>query len=149
MDVTDPAGTQTSYDFGALPSMGLGQVEFVKGSQSAVFGSEAVGGVINLKTLSSDQKGSRGTATSEAGSYDTYAAGLTYEMVGDIGSAALSLSRVQTKGFSAKKTFSNSSPFPGQADNEDDPYSANHLRFSLDHSIKENVSLSLSGLSSS
>ena len=118
MDVTDPAGTQTSYDFGALPSMGLGQVEFVKGSQSAVFGSEAVGGVINLKTLSSDQKGSRGTVTSEVGSYDTYAAGLSYERVGDNGFAALSLSRVQTKGFSAKKT--------GAGANEADPYSSNH-----------------------
>ena len=149
MDVTDPAGTQTAYDFGALPGMGLGQVEFIKGSQSSVFGSEAVGGVINLKTLSSDQKGSRGTVTSEAGTYDTYAAGLTYETVGDSGSAALSLSRLQTKGFSAKKTFSANSPFPGEADNEADPYSANHLRFSLDHYITENVSLSLSGISSS
>ena len=141
MDVTDPAGTQTSYDFGALPSMGLGQVEFVKGSQSAVFGSEAVGGVINLKTLSSDQKGSRGTVTSEAGSYDTYAAGLTYENVGENGAAAISLSRLQTKGFSAKKT--------GAGADEADPYTANHLRFSLDHNIKENLSFSLSGLSSS
>ena len=56
MDITDPSGTQLSYDFGALTGMGLGQVEFVKGSQSAVFGSEAVGGVINLKTLSSDER---------------------------------------------------------------------------------------------
>ena len=141
MDVTDPAGTQTAYDFGALPGMGLGQVEFIKGSQSAVFGSEAVGGVINLKTLSSDQKGSRGTVTSEAGSYDTYATGLTYEKVGDSGSAALSLSRLQTKGFSAKKT--------GTGANEADPYSANHLRLSLDHNINENLSFSISGLSSS
>ncbi len=60
MDITDPSGTQVSYDFGALTGMGLGQVEFIKGSQSAVFGSEAVGGVINLKTLSSNDKGSRG-----------------------------------------------------------------------------------------
>jgi len=88
MDVTDPAGTQTSYDFGALPGMGLGQVEFIKGSQSAVFGSEAVGGVVNLKTLSSDEKGSRGKITSEVGSYDTYAAGLSYEKVDDNGFAA-------------------------------------------------------------
>ena len=144
MDVTDPAGTQTAYDFGALPGMGLGQIEFIKGSQSAVFGSEAVGGVINLKTLSSNEPGARGVVTSEAGSYDTYATGLTYETVGDRGSAAVSLSRVQTKGFSAKKTFSN-----GDADNEADPYSANLLRFSLDHKIKENVNVSLSGLSSS
>ena len=144
MDVTDPAGTQTSYDFGALPGMGLGQVEFIKGSQSAVFGSEAVGGVINLKTLSSDQEGSRGTVTSEVGSYDTYAAGLTYESVGDNGFAALSLSRVQTKGFYAKKTFSN-----GDADNEADPYSGNHLRFVFGHTVNEYVGFNLAALNSS
>jgi vitamin B12 transporter len=144
MDVTDPAGTQTSYDFGALPGMGLGQVEFIKGSQSAVFGSEAVGGVINLKTLSSDQEGSRGTFTSEVGSYDTYAAGLTYESVGDNGFAALSLSRVQTKGFSAKKTFSN-----GDADNEADPYSGNNLRFVFGHTVNEYVGFNLAALNSS
>ena len=141
MDVTDPAGTQTSYDFGALPGMGLGQVEFIKGSQSAVFGSEAVGGVINLKTLSSDQEGSRGTFTSEVGSYDTYAAGLTYESVGDNGFAALSLSRVQTKGFSAKKT--------GLGANEADPYSGNHLRFVFGHTINEYVGFNLAALNSS
>lgn len=141
MDVTDPAGTQTSYDFGALPGMGLGQVEFIKGSQSAVFGSEAVGGVINLKTLSSDQEGSRGTFTSEVGSYDTYAAGLTYESVGDNGFAALSLSRVQTKGFSAKKT--------GLGANEADPYSGNHLRFVFGHTVNEYVGFNLAALNSS
>ena len=141
IDVTDPAGTQTSYDFGALPGMGLGQVEFIKGSQSAVFGSEAVGGVINLKTLSSDQEGSRGTFTSEVGSYDTYAAGLTYESVGDNGFAALSLSRVQTKGFSAKKT--------GLGANEADPYSGNHLRFVFGHTVNEYVGFNLAALNSS
>ena len=144
MDITDPAGTQTSYDFGALNSMGLSQVEFLKGSQSAVFGSEAVGGVINLKTLSSTEVGSRGTFTSEAGSHDTYSSGLTYEVVGDSGSAAVSLSRVQTKGFSAKKKFSN-----GNADNEPDPYSGNSLQLSLDQGLTNSISINFAALSSS
>ena len=81
MDITDPSGTQLSYDFGALTGMGLGQVEFVKGSQSAVFGSEAVGGVINLKTLSSNDEGSRGQLTVDAGSNETYSSSLSYEIV--------------------------------------------------------------------
>ena len=104
MDITDPSGTQLSYDFGALTGMGLGQVEFVKGSQSAVFGSEAVGGVINLKTLSSDEEGSRGQFTVDAGSNETYSSSLSYEKVDEKGSAAVSVSRAETAGFSAKKT---------------------------------------------
>ena len=141
MDVTDPSQPQNSYDFGGLTGIGLGQVEFIKGSQSAVFGSEAVGGVINLKTLSSDQEGSRGVITSEAGSNETYSVGLTYESVGEEGSAAITLSRLQTEGFSAKKT--------GNGANENDPYSGNLIRVAIEQAINKNLKLNFSGLSSS
>ena len=141
MDITDPSQTQTSYDFGALTSMGLSQVEFLKGSQSAVFGSEAVGGVINLKTLSSNDEGARGKFTIEAGSFDTYSSNLSYENVSDSGSASFSVSRAETSGFSAKKT--------GSGANEADPYSGNSLHFSLDQSLTNNIGLNFVALSSS
>ena len=141
MDITDPSQTQTSYDFGALTSMGLSQVEFLKGSQSAVFGSEAVGGVINLKTLSSNDKGARGKFTIEAGSFNTYSSNLSYENVSDSGSASFSVSRAETSGFSAKKT--------GLGANEADPYSGNSLNLSLDHSLTNNIGLNFVALSSS
>jgi vitamin B12 transporter len=51
---------------------------------------------------------------------------------------------VQTKGFSAKKTFSN-----GDADNEADPYSGNHLRFVFGHTVNEYVGFNLAALNSS
>ena len=56
MDVTDPTGPQVSYDFGGIIGSGLDQVEFVKGSHSAIFGSEAVGGVVNIKNPCFRQK---------------------------------------------------------------------------------------------
>jgi vitamin B12 transporter len=140
MDITDPSGTQLSYDFGALTGMGLGQVEFVKGSQSAVFGSEAVGGVINLKTLSSNEEGSRGQFTIDAGSNETYSSSLSYEKVDDKGSAAISISRAETAGFSAKKT--------GAGANEVDPYSGNQVSLSFNREVKNNLEFSLSALKS-
>ena len=140
MDITDPSGTQLSYDFGALTGMGLGQVEFVKGSQSAVFGSEAVGGVINLKTLSSNEEGSRGQFTVDAGSNETYSSSLSYERVDQKGSAAVSISRAETAGFSAKKT--------GAGANEVDPYSGNQVSVSLNRELKNNLDFSLSALKS-
>ena len=141
MDITDPSGTQTSYDFGGLTSMGLSQVEFLKGSQSAVFGSEAVGGVINLKTISSTDEGERGKFTVEGGSYDTYSSSLSYESVGTNGAIAATLSRAETGGFSAKKT--------GDGANEVDPYYGDQLVVSFDHNLNENFGLSLTSLSSS
>ena len=140
MDITDPSGTQLSYDFGALTGMGLGQVEFVKGSQSAVFGSEAVGGVINLKTLSSNDEGSRGQLTVDAGSNETYSSSLSYEIVDEKGSAAVSISRAETAGFSAKKT--------GAGANEVDPYSGNQISASFNRELKNNLEFSLSALKS-
>ena len=140
MDITDPSGTQLSYDFGALTGMGLGQVEFVKGSQSAVFGSEAVGGVINLKTLSSNEEGSRGQFTVDAGSNETYSSSLSYEIVDQKGSAAVSISRAETAGFSAKKT--------GAGANEADPYSGNQISLSFNRELKNNLDFSLSALKS-
>ena len=140
MDITDPSGTQLSYDFGALTGMGLGQIEFVKGSQSAVFGSEAVGGVINLKTLSSNDEGSRGQLTVDAGSNETYSSSLSYEIVDEKGSAAVSVSRAETAGFSAKKT--------GAGANELDPYSGNQISVSFNRELKNNLDFTLSALKS-
>ena len=140
MDITDPSGTQLSYDFGALTGMGLGQIEFVKGSQSAVFGSEAVGGVINLKTLSSNEEGSRGQFTVDAGSNETYSSSLSYERVDQQGSAAVSISRAETAGFSAKKT--------GAGANELDPYSGNQISVSFNRELKNKLDFNLSALKS-
>jgi vitamin B12 transporter len=140
MDITDPSGTQLTYDFGSLNGMGLGQVEFVKGSQSAIFGSEAVGGVINLKTLSSNEEGARGQFTADLGSNETYSSSLSYEKVDEKGSAAVFISRAKTAGFSAKKT--------GAGANEVDPYSGNQISVSFDRKLKNNLNFSLSALKS-
>jgi vitamin B12 transporter len=38
------------FDFGHLTTFGLGQLEVVRGPQSAVFGSDAIGGVVQLRS---------------------------------------------------------------------------------------------------
>jgi len=141
MDVTDPSGTQVAYDFGGLNAMGFGQAEFLKGSQSAIFGSEAVAGVVNLKSLASNELGERGSLTFETGSYGTVAANLSFEKVSEQGSAAISLSHVETDGFSAQKT--------GAGKDEADPYSGDQLRVAVDHSLSDGVHMSFSMLKSS
>ena len=70
IDVTDPASSGGGFDFGGLTNAGLGRIEVLKGSQSARFGLNAVGGVINIESLRPTEDGVHGFAEVEAGRYD-------------------------------------------------------------------------------
>ena len=37
VDISDPTGTQNSYDFGGIMTSGFDQIEILKGSQSAIY----------------------------------------------------------------------------------------------------------------
>jgi vitamin B12 transporter len=64
-DVAAPGG---GYDFGNLTTGGLGRVELLRGSNSVVWGSEAIGGVLSL--TSRDLNGAE--ASAEYGARDTF-----------------------------------------------------------------------------
>lgn len=102
IDVTDPAGTQVQFGFGGLTNAGLGRVELLKGTQSALYGSEAIGGVINMSTSKPSRPGFSARAGAEAGSHDTYSGNLMLGYKDDRGEVAFNLSRVQSNGFSAR-----------------------------------------------
>ena len=38
VDISDPTGTQNSYDFSGIMTSGFDQIEILKGSQSAIYG---------------------------------------------------------------------------------------------------------------
>jgi len=70
IEATDPVGN-FEFDFGDLVTTGLERVEVIRGPQSALYGSEAIGGVINVVTRTPEpgldiealgEGGSRGTA---------------------------------------------------------------------------------------
>ncbi len=62
------------YDFAHAPGFGVERVEVLRGEQSALWGSDAIGGVINIRTAGSTGADS-GAAQFEAGSFGTYFAG--------------------------------------------------------------------------
>ena len=99
--VDDPTGIATSFDFGSLMTSDVARVEVVRGSQSALYGSAAVGGIISITTLGATEEGTRQTVEVEAGSYGT--ARLTYGLTQktDRLEAALNVTRFHTDGFSA------------------------------------------------
>lgn len=101
IDMTDPSSVQTQYSFGALTTAGIDRIEVLKGSQSAIYGSEAIGGVINISTLRATKMGTHYRYSVEAGSYDTYAATFGVTTKSEQGELAFTLSHIRTNGFSA------------------------------------------------
>jgi vitamin B12 transporter len=71
MEVSDPTTGET--DFGVWAGAGLERIEVARGEQSVLYGSDAIGGVISLKT---GGEGLSGAA--EYGSFDTFRGDLGY-----------------------------------------------------------------------
>ncbi len=99
--VSDPSSTETKFDFGSLLTADVGRIEVLRGSQSALYGGSAVGGVINISTRAATGEGTRQTLAGEVGSYGT--AGLSYGLTQKTGplELTLGLAHRRTDGFSA------------------------------------------------
>jgi vitamin B12 transporter len=137
IDVTDPSGTQVSYDFGQLTTAGVSRIEVLKGSQSALYGSSAVGGVINITTKRAVEDGTFQTVEAEAGSYRT--ARLSYSVAHKAGplEVAATVSRVQTDGFSSADA--------ADGNTEADGFLSNRLSFNAAYTLDGGVTFGASG----
>ena len=71
IEVSDPSSPNGAYDFGKFNSADIARVEVLRGPQSGLYGSDAIGGVVNIITKSGDGPLSL-TAGAEGGSFDTF-----------------------------------------------------------------------------
>jgi len=71
IDVSDPSNSNASFDFGQLLTQDIQRVEVLRGPQSGLYGSDAVGGVINVITKAGSGP-AQFNAGIEAGSFDTF-----------------------------------------------------------------------------
>jgi vitamin B12 transporter len=101
IDMTDTTGTQNIFNWGGILNSGLGRVEVLKGSQSALYGSEAVGGVVNIAAARLTEEGERYTFGAEVGSYNTKSASFNYLRKTERADISFSLSRLTSDGFSS------------------------------------------------
>ncbi|MDH3977673.1 MAG: TonB-dependent receptor [Gammaproteobacteria bacterium] len=96
IEVNDPAADD-AFGFSLLTAYDIGNVEVIRGPQSAVWGSDAIGGVIDLRTR-------RATAPLEAngfvegGAFDTFNSGIQVGSAGDKGSINFAGSYLNTDG---------------------------------------------------
>lgn len=101
VDVTDPASSSGEFNFSTINLANVERIEVLRGPQGTLYGSSAIGGVVNIITKSG--KGPlAGSATVQGGSFGTY--GLSGDLRGslldDHLSFALSAERNQTDGYS-------------------------------------------------
>jgi vitamin B12 transporter len=71
IDVGDPSSSNASFDFGQLLTQDIQKVEVLRGPQSGLYGSDAIGGVINVITKSGSGP-PQASASLEGGSFDTF-----------------------------------------------------------------------------
>ncbi|MBL4626642.1 MAG: TonB-dependent receptor [Roseicyclus sp.] len=102
IDVSDPSGTQSEFNFAGLTTSSISRIEVLYGSQSALYGSEAIAGVINIETVAvPNDIGTETTVEIEAGSYETVRGSIAVGTRTDRGTLAISASRLVTEGFSS------------------------------------------------
>lgn len=135
IDVTDTSGPQVEYGFGTTTTGGLSRIEVLRGSQSALYGSEAIGGVIDITTFRLGREGTGGQVGIEAGSNQTFAGTASAGMKTDRVELAFSLSRTVTDGISAYAFGT-----------EDDAFRATTLSFYGAYAVTDALTFGLNGI---
>lgn len=100
IDVSDPSSTQIRFEPGAMMTGDIARIEVLKGPQSALYGSEAIGGVIAISTLDAAEPGTHQRATLEYGSHNTRRAAYGVTNAGDRHALAFTVQHLETDGFS-------------------------------------------------
>ncbi|MHA7887584.1 TonB-dependent receptor plug domain-containing protein [Roseicyclus sp.] len=134
IDVNDPSLIQNQTNFGGLTTANISRIEVLYGSQSALYGSEAVAGVIDIRTTAiPDEVGDELGFSIEGGSYDTAQAAFSYAVRGERGGLAFSATRLVTEGFSAAEE--------GDGNTEADGHRATTLSFSGEYDVTDTVTI--------
>ncbi|WP_136487356.1 TonB-dependent receptor [Vibrio sp. H11] len=124
------SATTGTASISAIPLVGVERIEFLRGSRAALYGSDAIGGVINIITAT---QGSEHQISATAGS-DNYYSGqlLTSGQVTDDLHMSLGLSGVDTDGYSVQTS-----------DPDDDGYRAKSVTANANYTISNNWDVGL------
>ncbi len=110
--LNDPANTGGGYDIRLLSLSQVERIEILKGSQSTLYGSNAVAGVINIITRKAASDQTNGSATLSYGTYNTMKAAADFEKKGKVFEYDLNYQYYNTDGISEAKDSTGHAGFP-------------------------------------
>ncbi|PMP92802.1 MAG: hypothetical protein C0173_01805 [Desulfurella sp.] len=104
VNIGDTSGPQSFFDMSSLLPYNLSRIEIVQGSQSGLYGADAIAGVVNFITKKGEGK-PHATYTQMYGSFGTYAENLSYS--GKVGNFSFYLdgTRFDTTGTSKTNSY--------------------------------------------
>ncbi|HEX2606154.1 MAG TPA: TonB-dependent receptor, partial [Flavisolibacter sp.] len=101
--VNDPTGIGGTFDIRLIPLEQIERVEILKGSQSTLYGSNAIAGVINIITRKAESSELAGTGTLSYGSYDTFKGNANFNRRGKVVEYNLNYQYMTTNGITEAK----------------------------------------------
>jgi len=131
-DVSSPAG---GFNFGTLDPAGIERIEVLRGPQAVLYGSDAIGGVVNIITKTGGATG--GSAFVEYGAFDTVRAGATISGGSDAFGFNFSASGIKSDGISKADV--------DDGNTETDAYESYTLRGRMTAQLSDSVDVELFG----
>ena len=101
IDISDASSPQPMTELAWIPLADVERVEVLRGSQSGLYGSGAIGGVIDITTKRAKSNGVHHNVAVEAGSYGTGSGTYNLSAGSATGGISATLSQHYTSGFSA------------------------------------------------
>lgn len=134
IDVIDPSAPQSALNFGTMTRALADRIEVAKGTQTAVYGSDAIAGTVNITSWRPTEQGLSWGGQAEAGSFGWVSSVLHLGYLDDRGEAALTLGAARSDGYSAR---------PGN--DEADGFNQTSLSFRLSRDVTDAVTLGVNG----
>jgi len=95
--VNDPSSPGGGYDFARLDTDAIERIEVLKGPQSTLWGTDAIGGVVSIITKEPED-GIGGSAFGEYGSFNTFRGGASIGTAGDAGDIRFAVTGTSSDG---------------------------------------------------
>ncbi|MBK0093811.1 TonB-dependent vitamin B12 receptor BtuB [Erwinia sp. S59] len=130
------AGISGSSDLSQIPLSLVQRIEYIRGARSAVYGSDAIGGVVNIIT-GRDKAGTTLTAGVGSNGYQSYD-GSTQQMLGDATKLTMAGNYTYTRGYDVVANLPDVYGDPAQKDR--DGFMSKSIYGSLEHQFSDELS---------
>ncbi len=136
VEANDPINPTRSFNFSDLSLDNIERIEVLRGAQSTLYGSDAIGGVIAIYTKRG-QGAPSGTVSIEGGSYESFREQANFQASVEQSDVSLSASREDSRSISAADASDGNS--------EHDRYGKTAASLRVDTKASEELTLSLTG----